>query len=108
MPAAIGSYAFRVTNQETSNRVGVSGAGKVESQQGGVNVQFVWDYTVPDRDNKNVVSPPIGVAADGTARFYIKVSPQQGNTKTIRKFSGILFQFKLNQMPALKKMLKTF
>jgi hypothetical protein len=80
-PTSVGSYAFRVTNQETSNRVGVSGAGIVESQQGGVNVQFVWDYTVPDRENKNAVSPPIGVAADGTARFYIKVNPQEGNPK---------------------------
>jgi len=90
-PLAVGSYAFRVTNQETLNRVGVSGTGIVENQQGGVNVQFVWDYTVPDRENKNVVSPPIGVAADGTARFYIKVSPNQGNTKTI---SNVLVNLK--------------
>jgi len=83
-PPAVGSYAFRITNQETSNRVGVSGTGIVENQQGGVNVEFVWDYTVPDRENKNVTSPPIGVAADGTARFYIKVGSQAGNTKTIR------------------------
>jgi pimeloyl-ACP methyl ester carboxylesterase len=30
---------------------------------------FIWDYSYPDRN-----SQPIGVVADGTSRFYIKVS----------------------------------
>ncbi|MEM1043369.1 MAG: T9SS type A sorting domain-containing protein [Bacteroidota bacterium] len=66
-------YRIRVTDELTPSSFDISGPFSVTDESAsGIDAEFVWDYSYEDYEDRD--SPVLGVAADGVARFLVKVT----------------------------------
>jgi pimeloyl-ACP methyl ester carboxylesterase len=81
--AEAGNYRIRITNLDAPNRSATTLPFVVRTLTGGINVEYVWDYTVPNRLSMNPKNPK-GVVTDGTSRIFLKINTITPNIKTIK------------------------
>jgi pimeloyl-ACP methyl ester carboxylesterase len=80
-PSQTGAYQFRVTDMLDAMNSDVSSTVNVNDPVAGVVMNFEWDFS--GNRPSGITQTPIGVAADGTARIYVKIEKKSGNNKTI-------------------------
>lgn len=85
IPSLPGVYQFRVTDILDPLNTDVSADITVNVDASGALMEYAWDYS-GNRPNIK----PIGVATDGTARLYVKISKKAGNNKTISSVNIVL------------------
>ena len=80
IPEASGVYYFRIYRASDTSIVDTSqGISVASTPLVGFNVERVWDNSAP----KPLNQPILGVAADGTARFFFKIKKNDDNPRTI-------------------------
>lgn len=77
-PTQTGTYRFRVTDMQDAANTDMSAIVTVNNDPSAVVINYAWDYS-----GNRPTETPLGVAADGTARIYVKISKKTGNNKTI-------------------------
>ncbi len=71
------NFKVRVTDIYDNSRKAISESFSVTSvTEDQINVQLVWDYSFDEREGE-----PIGVAADGVSRIYLKITNTNPNTQ---------------------------
>ena len=78
-PGQEGSYVFRVSDLNELSNTDTSASMVIKSDPNDVEMSYLW----ADASGANPSESPLGVAADGTARIYIKIAKKVGNNKTI-------------------------
>jgi pimeloyl-ACP methyl ester carboxylesterase len=78
LPAQTGKYQFRVTDMYNTLNTATSGTVSVTNDIAGAQITYGWDYS-----GNRLQTDPIGVAADGTSRIYVRISKKAGNNKSI-------------------------
>ncbi|MBK9043189.1 MAG: hypothetical protein IPN97_08360 [Saprospiraceae bacterium] len=85
-PLLTGDYQFRVTDLSNNQKIDISATVPVINDNSNAEIHFEWDFS-----GNRPVQKPIGVAADGVSRIYLKVSKKQGYSKTISSVSINVF-----------------
>lgn len=76
-----GTYKIRITDNENSSDFNISEPFTItDPTSHGFFTQLGWDFSSP---SPVVASNPIGLAADGTCRIFVKLLRSPGNAKTV-------------------------
>jgi len=85
-----GTFILRITDLDDPADVDLSEPFTVYScTSGGFHASLEWDPTVPDYI-RNIKPNPIGIAADSTARIFIKLNKSASNDKLVSEIHGII------------------
>jgi triacylglycerol esterase/lipase EstA (alpha/beta hydrolase family) len=84
--SAAGTYKIRITDNENPSNFNISESFVItNSSSHGFFTQLGWDFSSP---GQNVSSRPVGLAADGTCRIFVKLMKSPGNTKTVASINA--------------------
>ncbi|MEO6838970.1 MAG: hypothetical protein ABI185_11335, partial [Ginsengibacter sp.] len=79
-----GNYMIRVTDLDNLSDYNVTSIFSVNSTvANGFSASLAWDHSIPFRSDN-----PVGVAADGTARIFIKLKRDTNNTKPVTEINA--------------------
>lgn len=80
-----GTYIIRITDNDNASDFNISDPFIVTSSApGGFSYTYEWDYSCPKPIGILGTPNPIGLAADGTARIFIKLSRDALNPKAVK------------------------
>ena len=78
-----GSYLIKVTDVDNLSDYNTASFVVGTSIVNGFTPSLEWDNSIPARKDN-----PVGLAADGTARIFIKLKRNQGNSKAIKEIDA--------------------
>lgn len=77
---AAGNYTIKVTDLDNASGFNTSKFVVIANTINGFTTSLEWDHSLPNRTDH-----PVGMAADGTARIFVKLSRDAGNTKLVKE-----------------------
>lgn len=88
IPSEAGIYTFRISDNYYSNRIVTTPEIEIIAQTSEIRIEYKWDKSY---SSSAYGVSPVGVAADGVARFYIIVSNDNNDHSGIQNVKVSLF-----------------